>query len=333
MESSSWPENLPTDRKKAVEKLIRGREFANQLRDMLTKPFQEEADGSSVSDAGELIVKIMGSFTDTLSILTCTESDEVSQLPPNNNHPSWDALKSEDSSESCKTSATKDRRGCYKRRKTSKTWTKFSPTLIDDGHAWRKYGQKMILNAKHPRNYFRCTHRFDQGCQATKQVQITEDEPAMHRTTYHGDHTCHNLLKAPQIIFDSTTTARDSSILLNFESNNPFDYKPNDPFTPFLLASSIKQEQQLKEGGTPSILHNHHQQPSSSSEYFLSPELTAFEASGPPMTTLSAGSTDHGDVISSGVYSCTTSTPSTFEMDMMVGSVDFDDVLTNFEGY
>ncbi|KAF8397048.1 hypothetical protein HHK36_018686 [Tetracentron sinense] len=35
--------------------------------------------------------------------------------------------------------------------RTSETWTKVSPTPIDDGRAWRKYGQKEILNAKYPR--------------------------------------------------------------------------------------------------------------------------------------------------------------------------------------
>ena len=35
-------------------------------------------------------------------------------------------------------------------RKNSETWTAVSST-IEDGHAWRKYGQKEILNAKFPR--------------------------------------------------------------------------------------------------------------------------------------------------------------------------------------
>lgn len=35
-------------------------------------------------------------------------------------------------------------------RKISQSWTTVSPTL-EDGHAWRKYGQKEILNSKYPR--------------------------------------------------------------------------------------------------------------------------------------------------------------------------------------
>lgn len=36
-------------------------------------------------------------------------------------------------------------------RRTSQSWVRESSVLVDDGHAWRKYGQKVILNAKHPR--------------------------------------------------------------------------------------------------------------------------------------------------------------------------------------
>lgn len=60
----------------------------------------------------------------------------------------------------------------------------------DDGHSWRKYGQKDILGAKHPRGYYRCTHRNSQGCPATKQVQRADEDPALFDVVYHGQHTC-----------------------------------------------------------------------------------------------------------------------------------------------
>ncbi|KAJ4809488.1 WRKY family transcription factor [Rhynchospora pubera] len=63
---------------------------------------------------------------------------------------------------------------------------------LDDGHSWRKYGQKDILGAKHPRGYYRCTYRNSQGCLATKQVQRTDEDPAVFDVVYQGTHTCTN---------------------------------------------------------------------------------------------------------------------------------------------
>ncbi|KAI9108019.1 hypothetical protein K1719_020892 [Acacia pycnantha] len=101
------------------------------------------------------------------------------------------------------------------------TWveeTKRSPK--EDGHAWRKYGQKIILKAKHPRNYYRCTHKHDQGCEAIKQVQKIQDDPPLFRTTYFGHHTCTNPLN-PHIFLDSYDLINSTSaFILSFENNN-----------------------------------------------------------------------------------------------------------------
>ncbi|KAK3151548.1 hypothetical protein QOZ80_3AG0247330 [Eleusine coracana subsp. coracana] len=61
---------------------------------------------------------------------------------------------------------------------------------LDDGHVWRKYGQKDIQNSSNPRSYFRCTHRSDQGCPAKRQVQRCDADPSKHVVTYYGEHTC-----------------------------------------------------------------------------------------------------------------------------------------------
>ncbi|RWR97704.1 putative WRKY transcription factor 53 [Cinnamomum micranthum f. kanehirae] len=60
----------------------------------------------------------------------------------------------------------------------------------DDGHSWRKYGQKDILGATYPRAYYRCAHRNVTGCAAKKQVQRSEEDPSIFHVTYQGDHTC-----------------------------------------------------------------------------------------------------------------------------------------------
>ncbi|KAK4412777.1 putative WRKY transcription factor 13 [Sesamum alatum] len=81
------------------------------------------------------------------------------------------------------------RRGLNKRRRTLFTKTVTTSGSYDDDYGWRKYGQKVILNAQHPRNYFRCLYKY-QGCSATKQVQRILDNPPTYQTTYYGQHTC-----------------------------------------------------------------------------------------------------------------------------------------------
>ncbi|RWW06675.1 hypothetical protein BHE74_00049734 [Ensete ventricosum] len=87
-----------------------------------------------------------------------------------------------------------------KKRKTLPKWTsevRVSSAAggvfegpVDDGYSWRKYGQKDILGSKHPRGYYRCTHRIAQGCPATKQVQRSDEDPLLFHVTFRGTHTC-----------------------------------------------------------------------------------------------------------------------------------------------
>ncbi|KAF8028205.1 hypothetical protein BT93_E0953 [Corymbia citriodora subsp. variegata] len=67
----------------------------------------------------------------------------------------------------------------------------------DDGHTWRKYGQKAILGSNYPRGYYRCTHQKLYQCPAKKQVQRLDDDPHFFEVIYHGDHTCHMSSTAP----------------------------------------------------------------------------------------------------------------------------------------
>ncbi|CAD5179006.1 transcription factor WRKY19-like isoform X2 [Musa acuminata AAA Group] len=85
---------------------------------------------------------------------------------------------------------------------------------VDDGYSWRKYGQKDILGAKHPRAYYRCTHRSSQGCQATKQVQRSGEDPLVFDVTYLGTHTC---LQRPQRAPTSACLGHQSSYTLEME--------------------------------------------------------------------------------------------------------------------
>ncbi|XP_022746382.1 probable WRKY transcription factor 70 [Durio zibethinus] len=242
---SPWPERLSSNKTRVIQQLIHGQECATQLQILFHKSFEE---GARLS-AQELVQKILRSFNETLSVLSCCDSAEISQnqATSNDDSPCCDDRRSEDSSESRKRPASKDRRGCYKRKRSALTWTLVSTTM-EDGHAWRKYGQKEILNSKHPRSYFRCTRKYDQGCRATKQVQRMEDDSQMYQTTYIGTHTCRDSFKAPQIIKDSESW--ESYMVTSGDSETPSKQQHhhlNPPTTP-----TVKQE--TKEETTPSDL-------------------------------------------------------------------------------
>ncbi|WJX40703.1 WRKY transcription factor [Trifolium repens] len=204
-----------------IKELIQGKEYATQLKFMLNN--HVDSDGSV--SVKELVSNVLRTFSQTISVMNSSEAcnfDEVAQNHLVNNNNSGedgslvaascnDDVKSEDSSESKKRllPTTKDRRGSYKRRKTDETRTVVTKT-IGDNHSWRKYGQKEILNSQFPRSYFRCTRKHDQGCKATKQVQLIEENPEMYQITYIGFHTCKASLQTPQMVAFSADTNWDS---------------------------------------------------------------------------------------------------------------------------
>ncbi|KAL7095100.1 hypothetical protein ACP275_10G003300 [Erythranthe tilingii] len=344
MTSSCRVATEAVDRKiRVIGELTRGREVADQLRQMLRESHGVDA-SSSVLPAQGLVGKILDSFTHSLSILSSGgDADEVSQVPVGFSSPS---LKSEDSGDSCKTPAPKDRRGCYKRRRSSETWTKETASLFEDGHAWRKYGQKDILNATHPRNYFRCTHKFDQGCQASKQVQKIQEDPPLYRTTYHGQHSCKDFLKSsssPHHIIMDPASHDSSSVIWSFGSRHLIPDPTTDNYKNSEAAAIIKEEAKedyynnnyggvLKSPSSsssshlPSVLLPQPPPPPPSDihihggDYFISNDhynnLTGFgQTSGSTWGQFSAGSV---------ISSCTASTNHSMEMDIMVGS-NFED--------
>ncbi|GFZ15122.1 WRKY DNA-binding protein 70 [Actinidia rufa] len=203
------PEKLCANRKRLMEELVMGRDKAAQLQNLLEKP-TGPGDSGPASAEGLLI-------------------------------PASFQVVSEDSGENSKRPAAKERRGCYKRRKTLDAWIKILPTM-EDGHAWRKYGQKQILNAKFSRCYFRCTHKYDQGCLATKQVQKIQEEPhQMYQTTYFGHHTCTNTLKISQHTLDYDPP---QPYLLSFQLNNiTSDVQDQHPSCPISVKTECNKEE------------------------------------------------------------------------------------------
>ncbi|KAL5196876.1 hypothetical protein ABZP36_000388 [Zizania latifolia] len=90
-------------------------------------------------------------------------------------------------------------RSCRRRSKSPFVKT-VTAEVMEDGNQWRKYGQKRIHDSPNPRHYYRCTHRTDQGCMATKQVQISESNPSEYVMSYFGEHTCRDPSTIPYVI-------------------------------------------------------------------------------------------------------------------------------------
>ncbi|KAJ4978625.1 hypothetical protein NE237_009405 [Protea cynaroides] len=140
-------------------------------------------------------------------------------------------------------------------------------------------------------SYFRCAYRFDQGCEAAKQVQRTEDNPAKFEIKYIGHHTCQDVLKSSFVVTDHFTA--EEGYLLNFESKT----LPKQDPPLFSSFSSIKQAEYNQ----------------SSSEYLPPPDLTKFKSSiATPAPSPSTSQSDHGYDVSGH----TTSSSSNFDMDL-----------------
>ncbi|GER50873.1 WRKY DNA-binding protein 70 [Striga asiatica] len=161
-------EEFHAKRERVVMKLLTGRASAARLQYLL------RGEGSCPDELGQLAGQIARSFSETISEM----GSWLGSLP----------AATVDCGGKKGPTMVKERRGCYKRRRTSDSWIEESPTT-EDGFAWRKYGQKEIMNSNYPRCYYRCTHKHE-GCKATKQVQMIKDDPITYQTTYFNRHIC-----------------------------------------------------------------------------------------------------------------------------------------------
>ncbi|CAA0827215.1 Probable WRKY transcription factor 53 [Striga hermonthica] len=192
------------ERESIISVLSEGREVANELK----RKLQPTTDSREA--CGILVQNILSSYENAMKLLDC-----MALLHNNNNNNNRDASQmglanvfvelpnsihgSPLRSEGSDLINSKDQVHQYKRRKTFPKWSeqvkvKSDTGLFegqhDDGYNWRKYGQKGILGANHPRAYYRCTHRNTQGCLATKQVQRSDNDPSVFEVVYRGKHSC-----------------------------------------------------------------------------------------------------------------------------------------------
>ncbi|MCL7029605.1 hypothetical protein MKW94_029163 [Papaver nudicaule] len=220
---------IPWDKKTfIINELTQAKEQLKQL-DMLPYP--------SATTCGKLsITKILSSLENSISVLNGIESEGSHDQPQMTVAPPLTRT------ESPPRSVTGSPRSDYDSdlkadKKTLPRWTEKVRVCeqmglevpLDDGYSWRKYGQKEILNANHPRGYYRCTHRNVQGCLAMKQVQRTDEDPSAFNVTYRGRHTCiqasHLMPGQPHKKYDNKQN-KSKETLANFQTS--CHVKPED---------------------------------------------------------------------------------------------------------
>ncbi|XP_037481222.1 probable WRKY transcription factor 67 [Triticum dicoccoides] len=115
------------------------------------------------------------------------------------------------------------RRSTSRRRSKSPFINMVTARTLNDGKTWRKYGQKYIHASTNPRSYYRCSHKPDQGCQATRQVQESESNPSEYIISYYGQHTCKDPSTFRSLFIQGAADAAppaDCSNLISFTSIN-----------------------------------------------------------------------------------------------------------------
>ncbi|KAL4385089.1 hypothetical protein GQ457_15G019770 [Hibiscus cannabinus] len=209
-----------------LKELRQGRELSSVLRKHLhpSSPPQTRL---------VLLHKILCSYHNALSLLN------------------WTAFTSTAPIASHKIHTSKQRKTCSGRSEQIRVCSLEGP--LEDGYCWRKYGQKDILGSNFPRGYYRCTHRYSQGCLAAKQVQRSDEDPTIFEVKYRGRHTCNRASHSVAMKVPSTTESEENAnhsrvkqqqqheekqkqskeILMSFETedlDNKDDIFPSFPF-------------------------------------------------------------------------------------------------------
>ncbi|XP_062027121.1 probable WRKY transcription factor 53 [Rosa rugosa] len=190
--SKSW------EQKSLVGEIIQGMELAQQLRLSLSAT-------STSSETREFLVqRILTSYEKALLLLQLsgtpqTPHVDAKSIVPQESRMSANTSPCGDDYNHRSFNDHQDLHEISKKRKIMAKWTDHVIRVSsengiegphEDGHSWRKYGQKDILGAKYPRSYYRCTFRNTQNCWATKQVQRSDEDPTIFEITYKGKHTC-----------------------------------------------------------------------------------------------------------------------------------------------
>ncbi|WVZ67086.1 hypothetical protein U9M48_016222 [Paspalum notatum var. saurae] len=213
-----------------VDDLIDVRERATMLQTILLQgsspptpmpmPMSEASRYASAAPEGtsELIDRIMSRLASALSTLDTTGGGggggQLGQVQQQGRRRKKGAAAVDGSG-----SGPQRRSNTTRRRSHSPFVETITTSTLDDGKSWRKYGQKIIQDSpNNPRSYYRCTHKPDQGCRATRQVQTSDANPSEFVISYYGQHTCRDPSTIPLVIQEDTTPPPDCANLISFGS-------------------------------------------------------------------------------------------------------------------
>ncbi|WOK95490.1 putative WRKY transcription factor 14 isoform X2 [Canna indica] len=201
------------DNSVVVKSVIREMEHAFHL----TRKLQSLIELGSYSDSLKDSAKILSEEV----LKTCNATLSALKSPPETNNiiPKQKRKRGGDHQ------ARRDLRQSFSRKQVT-------AAPYDDGHRWRKYGEKKINGCFFKRSYYRCTYHDEQRCAARKQVQQDDKDPTLFLVIYKGEHTC-----------NSMSAAEDVQRMVQCKGMTPPDHEP------FLLRFDAKPGEEDQDDG------------------------------------------------------------------------------------
>uniref|UniRef100_A0ACD5WAN6 Uncharacterized protein n=1 Tax=Avena sativa TaxID=4498 RepID=A0ACD5WAN6_AVESA len=136
-------------------------------------------------------------------------------------------------------------------RKEEQTWTADTYAPYDDGHQWRKYGEKKLSNSNFPRFYYRCTYKTDMKCPATKQVQQKDtSDPPLFTVTYFNHHSCSTTSRPIGSTPDTPEQSSSRKAVSICFSSQATSEQPTFLTSPSALQSPASRASQQQDTGT-----------------------------------------------------------------------------------
>ncbi|KAF3327356.1 WRKY transcription factor 55 [Carex littledalei] len=173
--------NSYLDQEAAIRKVGRGYEILKELQSLLQLKSRK---GEEVVNTQELAEPLLREGLQALNYALGIMRSGVSTVGVKSQNTVLESVVSSDTNH-----RTENDRG-KRKRLGENSWTTDTTMPYDDGHQWRKYGDKKIIATNLSRGYFRCTYK-DQGCEAKKLVQQTSNsDPHLFKVTYINTHTC-----------------------------------------------------------------------------------------------------------------------------------------------